>query len=98
MASYEIPLAIGAQNLTVSINSVSYYLEIYWRGNQYVLDILDNTKIPLVQGIGLVTGINLLSGYRYLFNFSMEVRTDVDIFRFPSYADLGINSHLVVTY
>ena len=99
MADNEIPLTSSSQTLTIPIAGKTYYIEIHWRGIQYILDLYDNSKTPILLGIALVTGENLLKPFDYLnLGFAMQIRTDVDKFLNPEYLTLGVSSHLIVSY
>ena len=59
------------------------------------LDISDNKGNPLVCGIPLITGADLLAQYGYLnFGAQMYCATDVNHDIVPQFFDLGIDSHL----
>ena len=95
--SQEIPLTPGSQTLSIKINGVTYNLAVTWRATGYILDIYDSTSTPLVTGLSLVTGCDLLEQFSYL-NFPMKliIASDIDPSFVPGYNDLGINSHLCV--
>ena len=92
----EIPLSASSQIVSVVINNISYIFTIVWRDPMgYVMDINDTNNNPIVQGISLITGLNLLEQYDYL-NFPGElvVLSDGIINQVPTYSDLGISTHL----
>jgi len=61
----------------------------------WVLDIADVSSDPIVQGIPLVTGCDLLAQYAYLgIPGQLVVQTDGSPDTMPTYANLGTNSHL----
>lgn len=61
----------------------------------WVLDIADNNNNPIVCGIPLVTGIDLLYQYQYLgFGGSLVVATDGNPVIPPTFDNLGTDSHL----
>jgi hypothetical protein len=97
--AYEIPLTPEAQIFTVILGGVNYTLTLMWRSvddiGGWVLDIGDGSNNPLVQGIPLVTGCDLLSQYKYLgFDGSLWVLTDGNATAVPTYPNLGSTSHL----
>lgn len=98
MKTYEVPLlAAQAQSFSVSLNQLDYNLRVLWNvaANCWVLDIANSDDTPLVSGIPLVTGVDLLSQYAYLgIGGSLFALTDVDTDAVPTYENLGQSSHL----
>lgn len=96
---YEIPLTPSSQTLTIAINTHTYYITINWIGNAYVVNLYDGLKNPILLGIALVTGMDLLKSYAYLaLGFSLFIKTDVNKYLIPTYDTLGVSSHLIVEY
>lgn len=61
----------------------------------WVVDITDRTGLPMVNGITLVTGCDLLAQYRHLgFNGQLRVQTDDAPDAVPTFVNLGNQSHL----
>jgi len=99
MTINEIPLSGKSQSFQVVILNVSYVFTLIWRdaAAEWVLDIADASGIPLVQGLPLVTGCDLLGQYAYLgLGFQLCVATDGDPDAVPTYDNLGTQSHLYV--
>ena len=100
MNVYEIPLQPTNQNLKVSILGITYIIRTYYCDIQYggwVLDISDNLGNPILQGVPLITGNNLLDQYGYLgLGFGLAVVSDGDAMAVPVFNDLGVNGHLYV--
>ena len=98
MAVYEIPLSAEAQTFRIQLAGVTYRMTLRWTAASeggWVLDISDSTDVPVVQGIPLITGADLLAQYRHLgFSGSLVVQTDYDPDTTPTYANLGSTSHL----
>lgn len=99
MAAFQIPLTPQPQRFAIQLAGVTYNLTIHWCGpagdGTWVLDIADSENAPLVQGIPLVTGADLLAQYAYLgFGGELWVQSDDQTFRMPTYLDLGTLSHL----
>lgn len=64
-------------------------------GGQWVLDIEDQSGIPILTGIPLVTGVNLLTQYDYLnFGGGLWVQTGSDPDLPPTFANLGDDGQL----
>lgn len=100
MAFYEIPLQPTNQNIRISILNVTYIIRTYYCDREnggWVIDISKSDGTPLVQGIPLVTGDDLLSQYEYMnFGFGLMVYSDGIHDAVPSFSNLGINGHLYV--
>jgi hypothetical protein len=94
-STFEIPLTPAQQTFLISLAGVQYTFALQWRDPAgWFLDVADSTGNPLVGGIPLVTGINLLGQYAYLnFGFELWVQTDAADAT-PTYANLGLQSHL----
>ncbi|MFG1260017.1 hypothetical protein V5F79_22075 [Xanthobacter flavus] len=97
---YEIPVKAGAGNQTLSIDLAgkTYRLSLAWRNAKdagWTLDIADADRNPLVNGVPLVTGADLLAPYRHLgFSGSLFVTTDGAPDVPPGFAELGRTAHL----
>jgi hypothetical protein len=99
MAIYEIPLRPGAQKFSVDFGTI-YVMRLVYRDAEeagWTLDILQQDEEPILCGIPLVTGADLLDQYAYLgFGVRLYVLTDGDPFAVPTYANLGTGAHLYV--
>lgn len=98
MAVFEIPLSPQPQRFSITLAQISYRMTVRWIDTDdggWVLDIADSNSVPIVSGIPLVTGADLLEQYGYL-NFGGEliVQTDTDLNAVPTYSNLGVTSHL----
>ena len=61
----------------------------------WILDIGDSNQVPLVAGIPLVSGADLLGQYRHLgFTGSLVVTTDRGAGEVPTFDGLGVTSHV----
>lgn len=101
MTVYEIPLTPQPQALTVVFpNGRRYNLRLIYMftpDDCWALDIADALDVPLVQGIALVTGADLLAQYAYLdFGCSLYCATDADPTAVPTASNLGVASHLLL--
>lgn len=95
---YEIPLSPQAQTFNIALGGTTYRLTVQWNNaptGGWVLDIADSDDVPVIAGIPLVTGIDLLEQYPDAgINGSLEVQTDTDLFAVPDFSNLGKTSHL----
>lgn len=95
---YEIPLSGVAQKFSISLGGVPYQMLLAWRDvdqGGWFLDIADSNAAPIVQGIPLITGADLLAQYTDKgFGGQLLVATDGDADLVPTYANLGGQSHL----
>jgi len=100
MPIYEIPLSPDAQTLEISLGGVDYQLRVLWNSSSlsWVVDFLSIDGTPVVLGIPLVTGANLLEQFDYLnFGGSLTASTYGDINAIPTFENLGIMGHLYFT-
>lgn len=66
---FEIPFSPRPERFTVTLSGTDYRLTVQYRkagGAGWVLDIADASDNPLVSGIPLVTGVDLLAQYKHL--------------------------------
>jgi hypothetical protein len=95
MASiFKIPLQVGTpQKFTITLGQVDYQLTLQYRNvaeGGWILDISDTVGNPIVQGIPLVTGVDLLAQYRHLgFTGRLWVQTLSDPDAVPTFDNLG---------
>jgi FtsP/CotA-like multicopper oxidase with cupredoxin domain len=97
MALYKIPLSSEAQKFSISLAGVTYRLRLRWNSNNstWTLDIADFTGVPILQGIPLVIGTNLLAPYPYLdFGGKLMVANDDGSPTPPNYSALGVTGQL----
>ena len=97
-AAYEIPLTPEAASFPIALGGTSYQLTIFWNraASTWVINLAsaDGTT-PILSGIPLVTGTDLLSQYQYLgIAGSLTVQSDGDIDAMPTLDNLGTQSHL----
>ncbi|MFV8849811.1 phage baseplate plug family protein [Serratia fonticola] len=92
----EIPLTPTAQQFAIQLAGVQYQMTLIWRDAAgWVLDIANNDRTPLIQGIPLVAGADLLAQYRYLgIGGALFVVSDPNVLFPPTKDNLGIECHL----
>ncbi|KAA1175362.1 phage baseplate plug family protein [Photorhabdus heterorhabditis] len=76
----EIPLSPINQQFDVQLDGVNYKMSLIWRDIAgWILDIMTPDSEPIVTGLPLVFGINLLEQYRHLgFNGSLIFYGDIN--------------------
>lgn len=98
MTTYQIPLIEGPQVFTITLGKTTYGFRLRYCDTPqggYILDISDENRQPLVCGIPLVTGCDLLEQYQYLgIPGSLYCATDADPPEAPHHDGLGTSSHL----
>ncbi|MBJ3816660.1 hypothetical protein F9C28_17515 [Shimwellia pseudoproteus] len=95
METQEIPLSAANQQFTITLTGNSLRMSITWRAMFWCLDIMSVDGSPLVMGIPLITGADLLAQYRHLnMGFSLYVSCDDPANENPTETDLGTGSHL----
>lgn len=87
-----IPLNEGPQEFEITLGSTTYNMVLKWNyiGENWVLDIYDQNDAPILLGVPLITGADLLAQYGYLnFGGKLIAQTDNDVTRPPTYDNLG---------
>lgn len=96
-AYYEVPLTPTPQRFKITLSGVDYAMVVKWNPAYgiWVLDIATALEVPIVGGIGLVTGADLLAQYGYLgFVGQLFVETETAPDVPPTFDNLGRTSHL----
>ena len=95
---FEIPfIPATPQSMTVTLNGFDYNLRTYWCGpaNCWVLDIDDANSSPLIHGVPVITGANLLQQYQDLLPGQLLVISDHGPpGAVPTFDSLGATGHL----
>lgn len=98
MAVFEVPLTAQPQTFQITLSGVAYRVTLKWReaeGAGWVFDFANASGTPIVSGLPLVTGADLLEQYRYLgFGGSLYVQTDHDPDAVPTFDNLGDTAHV----
>lgn len=92
MTAYEVPLIAAPQSFGIALANVQYQLTVHWCEPSacWVLDIADVNQTPILLGIPLVPGIDLLAQYAYLgFGGGLYVQSLSDINQIPTFDSLG---------
>ena len=94
---FEVPLSATAQTFDIKLLDISYHLRVVWNPatSCWVLDIADASNTPIISGLPMVTGCDLLGQLAYIgLGGSLLVMTDADGEAIPTYANLGTTGHL----
>ncbi|AIR06340.1 bacteriophage protein [Cedecea neteri] len=96
MSIAEIPLSADNQIFTIQLGGQTLRMRLLYRDAAgWILDILDADNRPIVNGIPLVTGGDLLAPYAWLgFSGGLWVGCDDEAQDYPSKTNLGNGSHL----
>jgi hypothetical protein len=97
MTPFEIPLSPQAQFFQIEFGGVTYQLRAAWcdPGECWVLDINEPDGTPVLSGVPLVTGADLLDQFAYLgIGGQLIVQTDHDINAVPTDTNLGSTGHV----
>jgi len=98
MAVYEIPLTNTNQTLQVALLGVTYSLTVRWNAlaNLWYLDINDVNNNPILNGIPMTAGVNLLQQFGHLGIGGALVAQNIINPNLPiAYADLGQTGFLL---
>lgn len=94
---YEIPLSPQPQMFGIAIAGTTYTLTATWNwvNASWIINIADSSGNPILSGIPMVTGADLLEQFGYLnFGFQLIAQTDNAPDVVPTFADLGTTGHL----
>ncbi|EFE7959449.1 phage baseplate plug family protein [Escherichia coli] len=96
MSVNEIPMIPDNQEFRITLGDVSYTLRVLWRDDAgWIMDVMDSGAQPLLMGVPLVPGVNLLSQYPDLgISGALVVMTDNGAPEYPTKTNLGASSHL----
>lgn len=73
MAIYEIPLNNSNQKFKISLSGKNYKLRTIYRVDTWFLDIFEADDTPLVCGIPLVMGDNILAQFQHIIRGGLYV-------------------------
>lgn len=96
MSIEEIPLTAENQLFTIQLGGQKLRLRLIFRDSGgWILDLLNLDDTPLVTGIPLVQGADLLESHSGLgFSGGLWVVSDDEAHEYPTKANLGTLSHL----
>lgn len=94
---YEIPTSPNPQTFSITLSGTPYRFTLRWNAvaQLWSIDIADVNGTPILSGLLVVTGVDLLAPYEYLnFGGSLFAMTDNNSDLPPAFATLGETSHL----
>lgn len=96
MATVEIPLSADNQIFTLRLGGRQVRLRVIYRDEAgWILDLLQTDNSAIINGIPLVTGVDLLAPYAHLgFTGGLYVVSDDEAHEYPTKTNLGYQSHL----
>lgn len=97
MTTVEVPLQPMQQTLTTTLGGQQLHLRVTWNdvASVWLLDIADANSVPLVSGVAVVAGADLLEQFEYLgLGGALVALTDGDANTPPTFDNLGLNGHL----
>jgi hypothetical protein len=92
-----IPLTAAPQSISITLAGVEYQINVWWNNvsQNWMLDISDINGDPIVTGIPMVTGRDLLEPYAYLgFGGQLIAQTTNDTDAVPTFVNLGDQGNL----
>lgn len=94
-----INLGPSSQTTKVTIDGIIYNVNVIWRQDTYILDLYDVNNNPVVTGIPLITGADLMGQLKYLSIPGYWVIANADGSDTPpTYNNLGVSSFLLFIY
>ncbi|EHV49013.1 putative bacteriophage protein [Escherichia coli DEC5E] len=97
MTIQEIPLTADNQQFSIVLGGVTWRISIIWRVLYWIMDLQNDRGEPVISGIPLVTGADLLAQYACMgLGFKLVVVCDDNTQDYPTKIDLGGRSHLLV--
>lgn len=89
---YAIPLSTGAQKFSIRLGNNALQIRLVWReaeGGGWFIDLSDSDGNPLLAGLPLRCGHDLLEEHAHLGLGKLTVSLDGESNGDPSYADMG---------
>jgi len=94
---YKIPTQPQAQSFEITLGANTYDVTLKWNAfaNCWVMDFSDENDNPILQGVPLITGADLLEQYGYLdFGGQLISQMDAEPAVPPTYQGLGTDGNL----
>lgn len=93
MAISEIPMSGKNQKFKIRLGVKLYSLKFVYRRDRWYLDIADAVDKPLINGLPLVHGVDLLNQYKHLIKGALITVNSIPD-ESQSFSDLGSNIKL----
>ena len=90
---YEIPLNYGNQKFNIKLGTTQYKLQFIYRSDRWYLDIFDTAENPLIAGLPMLVGDNLLAQHQHIISGSLYV-LNTNEEESQDFGDLGANIKL----
>lgn len=92
----ETPLSADNQEFRIALGNNTFTLRVTWRDVAgWIMDVMDGAGQPVLLGVPLVPGVNLLEQYPELgINGALVVMADNGAPEYPTKTNLGTGSHL----
>jgi hypothetical protein len=98
MTTFLIPLVNTPQTFQISLGGVNYSMTSKWNDADeggWIIDLADVDGNPIVAGVPMITGADLLANLGYLgIEGELVVFTDGDETAVPTLENLGVESNL----
>ncbi|ECL9665853.1 hypothetical protein S350_25725, partial [Salmonella enterica subsp. enterica serovar Derby] len=88
MTIQEIPLTADNQQFSIILAGITWRIRIIWRDLYWIMDLQNDRGEPVISGIPLVTGADLLAQYAYMgLGFKLVVMCDDSTQDYPTKTD-----------
>lgn len=97
MSAFEVPLQPIAQAFFIQLANVTYKMSLKWNDVSvcWVFDLATADELPILQGVPIVTGVDLLAQYQYLeIGGGLIALTDGNPDAVPTFQNLGSGGNL----
>lgn len=100
MTTLTLPFSGVPETFSTQLGSVGYRITALWRDNDagmggWVIDLADADSNPILQGVPLITGADLLEQFGYLgLGFKLYVQTVQDPDATPTFENLGSDANV----
>lgn len=93
----EIPLSPKAQSFQIELGGIDYQMRWRWctPAACWVLDIADVNAVPIVCGLPVITGADILGQHKHLgIPGALIAQTDHNPDAVPTFTNLGVTGHV----
>jgi hypothetical protein len=97
MTAFLIPTIPQAQTFSIELGNLTYTINLVWNvsNETWILDLITSNGVPILRGIPLVGGTDLLEPYAYLgIGGTLYAMTSSDPLAAPTYANMGTEGQL----